>query len=105
MEKPKETENKLLYIHSLYVTQLEVLAALEKVTGDQFERFDEDSEEGLKKCRPKMLEGDHDAGEEVVAIWGVVAADWKKREAFANDLLGLKEEDLDEVVQRVVKDL
>jgi uncharacterized protein YbjT (DUF2867 family) len=105
LEKPQETENKLLYIHSLHVTQEEVLAALEKVTGDKFERIEENSEEELKKCRPKMLDGDHDAREEVVAIWGVVAADWKKREAFANELLGLKEEDLDEVVQRVVKDL
>jgi hypothetical protein len=105
LEKPQETENKLLYIHSLHVTQEEVLAALEKVTGDKFERVEENSEEELKKCRPKMLDGDHDAREEVVAIWGVVAADWKKREAFANELLGLKEEDLDEVVQRVVKDL
>ncbi|OSS51539.1 hypothetical protein B5807_03571 [Epicoccum nigrum] len=105
LEKPQETENKLLYIHSLRVTQEEVLAALEKATGDKFERIEENSEEELKKCRPKMLDGDHDAREEVVAIWGVVAADWKKREAFANELLGLKEEDLDEVVQRVVKDL
>lgn len=105
LEKPQETENKLLYIHSLHVTQEEVLAALEKATGDRFERIEENSEEELKKCRPKMLDGDHDAREEVVAIWGVVAADWKKREAFANELLGLKEEDLDEVVQRVVKDL
>lgn len=105
LEKPKETENKLLYIHSLYVTQLEVLAALEKATGDKFERIDQNSEEELKLLRPKMLDGDHDAREEVVAIWGVVAADWKKREAFANDLLGLKEENLDEVVQQVVKDL
>ena len=105
LEKPQETENKLLYIHSLHVTQEEVLAALEKATGDKFERIEENSEEELKKCRPKMLDGDHDAREEVVAIWGVVAADWKKREAFANELLGLEEEDLDEVVQRVVKDL
>jgi len=105
LEKPQETENKLMYIHSLHVTQEEVLAALEKATGDRFERIEENSEEELKKCRPKMLDGDHDAREEVVAIWGVVAADWKKREAFANELLGLEEEDLDEVVQRVVKDL
>lgn len=105
LEKPQETENKLLYIHSLHVTQEEVLAALEKATGDKFERIEEDSEEELKKCRPKMLDGDHDAREEVVAIWGVVAADWKKREEFANELLGLKEEDLDEVVQQVVKGL
>lgn len=105
LEKPEETENKLLYVHNLHVTQLEVLEALEKATGEKFERIDEDSEEQLKKVRPKMLEGDHDAREEVVAIWGVVAADWKKREAFANDLLGLQEEDLDKVVQRVVKEL
>ncbi|KAH6639738.1 hypothetical protein C7974DRAFT_137795 [Boeremia exigua] len=105
LEKPQETENKLLYIHSLYITQLEVLSALEKATGDKFERIEEDSEAQLKIVRPKMLEGDHDAREEVVAIWGVVAADWKKREAFANELLGLEEEDLDEVVQKVVKDL
>jgi uncharacterized protein YbjT (DUF2867 family) len=88
LEKPQETENKLLYIHSLRVTQEEVLAALEKATGDKFERIEENSEEELKKCRPKMLDGDHDAREEVVAIWGVVAADWKKREAFANEILG-----------------
>lgn len=104
LEKPKETENKLLYVHSLYVTQLEVLAALEKATGDRFERINQDSEGELRTVRPKMMEGDHDAREEVVAIWGVVAADWKKREAFANDLLGLKEEDLDEIVQQVVKE-
>ena len=105
LEKPKETENKLLYIHSLHATQLEVLAALEKATGDKFERIDEDSEEALKKIRPKMLEGDHDAGEEVVAIWGIVAADWKDRNTFATDLLGLKEENLDEAVKRAIKDL
>ncbi len=105
LEKPKETENKLLYIHSLYVTQLEVLAALEKATGDKFERIDEDSEQALKRVRPKMLEGDHDAGEDVVAIWGVVAADWTKRETFANELLRLELENLDDVVQRVVKEL
>ncbi|KAF3011278.1 hypothetical protein E8E13_011686 [Curvularia kusanoi] len=105
LEKPQETENKLMYIHSLHVTQEEVLAALEKATGDKFQRTSESSEEELKKCRPKMLDGDHDAREEVVAIWGVVAADWKKRDAFANSLLGLEEEDLDEVVQKVVSGL
>jgi hypothetical protein len=95
----------LLYVHSHYVTQLEVLAALEKVTGDKFERIDQDSRKELDAVRPKMLDGDGEATEEVVAVWGVVASDWKEKEGFANELLGLKEDDLDEVVGRVVAEL
>jgi nucleoside-diphosphate-sugar epimerase len=105
LEKPKETENKLLYVHSHYVTQLEVLEALEKVTGDKFERIDQDSEEELKVVRPKMLDGDGEAREEVVAVWGVVASDWKEKEGFANTLLGLQEESLEETIREVVTEL
>jgi uncharacterized protein YbjT (DUF2867 family) len=105
LEKPKETENKLLYVHSHYVTQLEVLEALEKVTGDKFERIDQDSEEELKVVRPKMLDGDGEAREEVVAVWGVVASDWKEKEGFANTLLGLQEESLQETIREVVTEL
>jgi uncharacterized protein YbjT (DUF2867 family) len=105
LEKPDETANKLLYIHSHHVTQLEVLAALEKATGDKFERIDQNSQEELDVSRPKMLNGDGEAREEVVAVWGVVAADWKEKEGFANKMLGLQEEDVDEVVRKVVSDL
>jgi hypothetical protein len=52
-----------------------------------------------------MLNGDGEAREEVVAVWGVVAADWKEKEGFANKMLGLQEDDLDQVVRRVLSDL
>ncbi|KAA8620039.1 isoflavone reductase family protein [Pyrenophora tritici-repentis] len=105
LEKADETANKLLYVHGLHVTQLEVLAALEKATGEKFERIDQNSKEELDVARPKMLEGDGEAREEVVAVWGIVAADWKEKEGFANSLLGLQEEDLDEVIRRVVSEM
>jgi hypothetical protein len=105
LEKPKETANKLLYVHSNYVTQLELLQALEKAIGDKFERIDQDSEEELKVIRPKMLNGDGEAREEVVAVWGVVASDWKEKEGFANKLLGLQEDDLEETVRKVVAEI
>jgi hypothetical protein len=105
LDKPQETANKLLYVHSHHVTQLEVLEALEKVTGDKFERIDQDSEEELKVARPKMLDGDGDAREEVVAVWGVVASDWKGKDGFANELLGLEEENLEETIRTVVAEL
>jgi hypothetical protein len=105
LEKPKETANKLLYVHSNYVTQLELLDMLEKVTGDKFERIEQSSEDELNVARPKMLKGDGEATEEVVAVWGVVASDWKEKEGFANTLLGLQEDDLEETVRKVVAEL
>lgn len=105
LEKSKETENKLLYVHSNYVTQLELLEVLEKVIGDKFERIQQDSENELSIERPKMLNGDGDAREEVVAVWGVVASDWKNKEAFANTLLGLQEDDLEDTIRKVVANI
>lgn len=105
LEKPEETANKLLYVHSHHVTQNELLGALEKVTGDKFEVINQNSKEELSVIRPKMLNGDGEAREEVVAVWGVVASDWKGKEGFANELLDLEEEDLDATLKRVVADL
>ncbi|KAK3216289.1 hypothetical protein GRF29_8g2883523 [Pseudopithomyces chartarum] len=99
-EKPEETANKLLYIQSFRVTQNEVLSALEKVTGDKFEIVHQKSEERLKELRPLMLKGDHDATEETVGIWGLVASDWEGR--VANKLLGLEEENLEETIRQVL---
>lgn len=100
LEKPEETANQLLYIRSFRVTQNEVLAVLEKVTGEKFEIVHQKSEERLKELRPKMLEGDFHATEETVGIWGLVASDWEGR--VANELLGLQEEDLEETVRKVL---
>lgn len=105
LEKPDQSANKLLYVHSNHVTQLEVLAALEKVTGDKFERIDQKSQEELDVARPKMLDGDGEAREEVVAVWGVVASDWKEKEGFANTILGLEEEDLEETIKKVIEEI
>lgn len=105
LQREEQTRNKLLYVHSHHVTQSEVLEALERATGERFERVAQRSKEELEIYRPKMLEGDMEAREEVVAVWGVVAADWKGKEGFANGLLGLEEEDLDEVVRRVVAEM
>ncbi|KAF2021518.1 NAD(P)-binding protein [Aaosphaeria arxii CBS 175.79] len=103
LERPKETANKLLYVHSHHVTQNQITEVLEKVTGDKFEKIPQDSQKLLEVARPKMLEGDFDAREEVVAVHGIVASDWADRETFANDLLGLKLQGLEEVVREVVK--
>ncbi|KAF2185626.1 NAD(P)-binding protein [Zopfia rhizophila CBS 207.26] len=104
-ENEEKTKNKLLYIHSFSVTQNEILDVLEQVTGQKWERVYEDSKKQIGEARPKMLEGDDDAREEVVSVWGIVASDWRKKEGFANQLIGLQKESLEEVVKRVVQNV
>lgn len=105
LEKEEETKNKLLYIHSHYVTQNEITDVLEKVTGDKFERIPQDSKKQIEDARPKMLEGDHDSEEEIVAVHGIVASDWEGKEGFANELLGLDLLSLEDTVKAVTKKL
>lgn len=100
LERPEETANQMLYIQSFRTSQNEVLAVLEKVTGDEFQIVHQKSEERLAELRPKMLEGDFHATEETVGIWGVIASDWEGR--VANSLLGLEEESLEETVRKVL---
>ncbi|KAL6707130.1 hypothetical protein ACN47E_004677 [Coniothyrium glycines] len=102
LERPVETENRLLYVHSVHCTQLELLDALEQATGDKFDRIEQESRKELDVVRPKMLEGDFDSREEVVAIWGIIASDWAGRKDFANQLLDLQEADLYESVKKAV---
>ncbi len=102
LENPDETANKILYVHSSHTTQLEVLEVLEKITGHKYERIHQKSDEELKVARPKMLNGDTEATEEVVAVWGIVASDWKGKDGFANSLLGLQEENLEETIRKAV---
>lgn len=103
LEKEEETKNKLLYVHSHYVTQNEITDVLEKVTSNKFERIPQESKKRIDDARPKMLEGDHDSVEEIVAVHGIVASDWEGKEGFANDLLGLSLQSLEETVKTVTK--
>ncbi|KAH7125384.1 hypothetical protein B0J11DRAFT_528287 [Dendryphion nanum] len=103
LEREAETRNKLLYVHSHYVTQNEVTDVLDRVVGEKFERVPQDARTRIEKARPKMLEGDHEATEEVVAVHGIVASDWEGKEGFANAVLGLELESLEETIEAVTK--
>lgn len=102
LRRPEETSNKTLYIQSFCPTQLEILAALERATGHKWKTQSLDSNAFLEKEKKKLDEGDHEAVEEIVFVLGTVDADWTTRHNFAMDLLGLKDESLDDVVAEVL---
>ncbi|KAI0456219.1 NmrA-like family protein [Xylaria acuta] len=96
------TRNNVLFIQSFCVSQLDVLAALEKATGAKWEVRFVESEAFIKEKKLKADAGDGQAVEDLVFALGALDGNWETREEFSMDLLGLENEDLDAVVKRVV---
>ncbi|KAI1197384.1 NmrA-like family protein [Nemania serpens] len=96
------TRNRVLFLQSFCVSQLDVLAALERATGAKWEVSFVESEAFIAERRPRADAGDKEAVEDLVFALGAIDGNWESREGFAMDLLGLENEDLDEVVRRVV---
>lgn len=105
LEKEAETKNRMLYIQSFCVTQNEVLKSLEQITGPKWQVDKLDSEEYIQLNKKKMEidPGDSDATEDMVSVVGIVDADWESKDDFANSLLGLEQENLDQVVEKIVR--
>lgn len=106
LQRPEETKNRMLFIQSFCVSQNEVLRSLEKAMGGakwEVQRFD--SEEFIREKKALADNGDRDAIEDLVFVLGAINGNWEQKPDFAMDLLGLEDEDLDEVVQRVVDEL
>lgn len=105
LQRPEETKNKMLFIQSFCVSQNEVLASLEKAMGVKWETTRYDSEEFIKEKKALADKGDTDAIEDLVFVLGAIDGDWEGRPDFAMEMLGLENEDLDQVVQQVVDEL
>ncbi|MCJ1471548.1 hypothetical protein MMC13_000188 [Lambiella insularis] len=102
LQKEEVTKDRLLYVQSVHITQNEVLAALEEATGEKWKVTHAKSEDAIAEHKVKAYEGDADAIEEIVSVHGIVASDWVGKEDFANEMLGLEAESLDETVTRVL---
>lgn len=109
----------MLYIQSFCVSQNEVLRAFERATSSSSgsSSGDRNDEGGEKKWKVTKLdskvyreekvkkrdEGDKQAIEDLVWLLGALDANWEDRKDFAMKDLGLENEDLDEVVRRIVE--
>lgn len=105
LQRPEVTKNRMLFIQSFCVSQNEVLQSLEKATGAKWETERYDSEEFIREKKALADKGDLDAIEDLVFVLGVINGNWEEKPDFAMDLLGLENEDLDEVVQKVVDEV
>lgn len=102
LQKPQETKNRALYVQSFCITQKELVGALEKATNSSWTVEDLDSKDFMAKEKAKADAGDHAAIEEVVFVIGTLEADWTQKQDFAMDLLGLQDENLDDVLAQIL---
>lgn len=109
----------MLYIQSFCVSQNEVLRAFERATSSSSgsSSGDGNDEGGEKKWKVTKLdskvyreekvkkrdEGDKQAIEDLVWLLGALDANWEDRKDFAMKDLGLENENLDEVVRKIVE--
>lgn len=105
LQKPEETKNRMLFIQSFCVSQNQILASLEKAMPGKWELTRYDSEAFIRERKERADAGDADAIEDLVFVLGAIDGNWEGKEDFAMGLLGLEEEDLDEVVKRVVDEM
>ncbi|RYP92157.1 hypothetical protein DL770_001738 [Monosporascus sp. CRB-9-2] len=98
----EQTRNRVLFIQSFCVSQLDVLAALERATGAVWHVRHYDSEQFIREHKEKVDAGNTAAIEDLVFALGAIDGNWEGRDGFAMDLLGLRNEDLYDVVKRVV---
>ena len=102
LEHEDKTANKMILVQSFVVTQKQVQKAIESVTGKSLKVEKLNGKKYMLDESAKGAAGDAEAIEAAVCVMGILRSYWEGDEAFANELLGLEEEDLDEVVKSVL---
>lgn len=102
--RAEETKNKRLFIESFLITQNQLQEVLEKVTGQKWEVEHVESEKFMVETKAEIARnpGNHEAIEDLVGVVGIVEGNWEEKEGFANELLGLELEDLEQVVRKTL---
>lgn len=100
---PDVGRNTMAMVQSFCVSQSEVLASLERVTGETWAVEYMETEAFIEKHKKLVAEGNAHAVDELVFALGMTEANWEQHEDFAMGVLGLENEDLDTVVKKVLE--
>ena len=97
--------NKMLYIQSFCVSQLDIIEGIMRTSARQIEVSFVKSQPFIEDKKERSNAGDRSATEDLVSVLGLTRANWEGKADFANKLLGFENEDLDEVLKEVHKSL
>ena len=89
LQRDEETENRMLYIQSVCVSQNEVLKSLKRLSGQNGQVEHISSEKYIRDIQARSVTNPNDAEEweNMISVVGIVNANWESNEGFANSLL------------------
>jgi len=109
LEHPVETANEYVYISSLATTQNQILQALEKVTSTKWTVKHTTSKEQIDMAREALVKGEFSGAYALVkaSCWSNLLGlhqhfEIDEKERLLNDVLGVKRENVQETVERVL---
>ncbi|KAH7129172.1 isoflavone reductase, partial [Dactylonectria macrodidyma] len=107
LKHPDETKNRLVYVESFTTTQLEILAAFQKLTGEEWKVNHQSSqtikEEGFNKIgKGEVMEGGAALITALVLGQGGLEDHTHVKGGIWNERLGLETESLEEEVKKVI---
>lgn len=106
LNNPKETANRYIYVQSVKFTQNQLLAILEKLTGEKWSIKKRDTAEARQTGGEKLSKGDMSGSADLIAgaiYAGEPAAVYDQTRKLDNALLGLKDVTLEELMEKIVK--
>ncbi|KAL8932110.1 MAG: hypothetical protein Q9211_006523 [Gyalolechia sp. 1 TL-2023] len=106
LSNPAETANRYIYIQSVKASQNQILAALEKSTGKKWNVSKRTTAEASQTGGEKLAKGDMSGIADLIVggiYSGAPGADYAASRKLDNDLLGLKQAPVEELVDRLVK--
>jgi hypothetical protein len=107
LQNPQRTSNQYLYVASVETTQMEIVRALENVTGARWTIKDTTTDEQVSTAVKKLTTGDFSGALALVraTCFGNTPglhANYVQEEKLANDMLGLEMESVVDTIKRVV---
>ena len=105
LKNPEQTKNRFVHVETFHISQNDLLAELEKLTGTKFTKQTLDLKSYIEEQEKAAKAGDKWALYNVIWAHAVAEQDWEKEFGLDNELLGVPKENFSAVVARIFKEM